>query len=401
MSQSMHPRSLGPGSGRPGARHPASAYRVRNLLLIGAASVALAACGQAKAPSAGMGGPSPVGVIVVQPQPVSLMSTLSGRTSSVLVSDVRPQVTGLIKARLFTEGSFVRQGQPLYQIDPATYQAAFDSAQADLQKAQATLTSTQLKADRYAELIKINAISQQDNDDAQAALAQAQAGVAGARAALATARINLQYTRVLAPISGRVGTSSVTPGALVTANQATALATIQKTDQIYVDINQSSAEILNLKQAIHDGSLGQSDDVEVELVLDNGKVYPLKGKLQFSDMTVDEGTGTVKVRALFANPDGTLMPGMYVQARLVKAVVSNGILVPQPAVSRDPTGNATVFVAGADGKAAIRPIQVAQTVGEKWLVTSGLQPGDKVIVEGLQMVRPGAPVKASIVAGKE
>ncbi len=361
----------------------------------------LSACGQHKGPQAGMGGASPVGVIVVKAEPVNLTSVLSGRTTSVLVSEVRPQVTGLVRSRLFTEGGLVKEGQALYQIDPATYQAALNSAQADLQKAQASQTSAKLKAGRYAELVKINAISQQDNDDAQATLAQAQASVASAKAALETARINLQYTKVLAPISGRIGKSSVTPGALVTANQADALATIQKTDQIYVDINQSSAEILNLKQAISAGTMGKSDSAEVELLLGNGTVYPLKGKLQFSDMTVDEGTGTVTVRALFPNPDGTLMPGMYVQARLVKATVSQGILVPQAAVMRDTKGNATVYVADTTGKAAIRPVQISQGVGEKWLVTSGLQAGDKVIVEGAMMLRPGAPVKASVVATKE
>ncbi len=335
-------------------------------------------------------------MVVVNTEPVNLTAELSGRTSAYLESEVRPQVGGIIKSRLFTEGGYVKQGQSLYQIDSAPFQAQNASAQAAVAQAKAGLTTARLKAERYAELVKINAVSKQDNDDAQATLAQAEASVASANAALQTASINLQYTQVIAPISGHIGKSSVTPGALVTASQATALASIQNIDQVYLDINQSVNDLMALKRAAASGTIGQADTADVEMVLQDGTVYPLKGKLQFSDVSVDEATGTVTLRALFPNPDGVLLPGMYAKARIVSGVVSNGILVPQPAVTRDPKGNAMVMVVTKDNKAAVRPIQVAQTVGDKWLVTSGLQPGERVIVEGLQKVRPDAPVKPAI-----
>ncbi len=365
------------------------------VLALTASVLVLAGCG-GKPQAMGPMGPSPVGVEVMHSEPVNLTSELNGRTTSVLVSDVRPQIGGLIKSRLFTEGSLVKQGQPLYQIDPAPYQVALQQAQATLANAQAALTTAKLKADRYKELVAINAVSKQTNDDAQAALEQAQATVQSGQAAVDTAKINLGYTTVTAPISGRIGKSSFTPGALVTAGQATALATIQETDKIYVDISRSVADVLAMKQAIQSGSVGKADTADVTLTLDNGSTYPLKGQLQFSDVTVDEGTGTVDLRAIFPNPDGTLMPGMYVRAQLATAVASNGILVPQAAVQRDPKGNASVFVVGADNKVESKPLQLGQSVGEKWLVTSGLMPGDKVIVTGLQKIAPGAPVKATV-----
>jgi membrane fusion protein (multidrug efflux system) len=377
-----------------------SSSKLLLLLAATAGATALSGCG-AKPQAMGPMGPSPVGVEIMHSEPVSLTSELSGRTTSVLVSDVRPQVNGLIKARLFTEGSLVRQGQPLYQIDPAPYQAALQQAQATLANAQAALTTARLKAERYKELVAINAVSKQTNDDAQAALQQAQASVQSGQAAVDAARINLGYTTVTAPISGRIGRSSVTPGALVTAGQPTALATIQETDRIYVDINRSVADVLSMKQAIQSGQVGAADTADVTLILDNGTTYPLKGKLQFSDVTVDEGTGTVDLRAIFPNPDGTLLPGMYVRARLATATASNGILVPQGAVQRDPKGNASVYLVGADGKAAVQPVQLGQAIGEKWLVLSGLKPGDRVIVTGLQKVGPGAPVKVSVVSASE
>ena len=370
------------------------------LLATAAGVIALSGCG-GKPQAYGPQGPSPVGVEIMHSEPVSLTTELSGRTTSVLVSDVRPQVGGLIKSRLFTEGGMVTQGQPLYQIDPAPYQAALSQAQATLANAQAALTTAKLKADRYKELVAINAVSKQTNDDAQAALQQAQATVQSGQAAVDTAKINLGYTTVTAPISGRIGRSSFTPGALVTAGQATALATIQETDKIYVDINRSVADVLSMKQAIQSGQVGAAGSADVTLTLDNGAAYPLKGKLQFSDVTVDEGTGTVDLRAIFPNPDGTLLPGMYVRAQLATATASNGILVPQGAVQRDPKGNASVYLATDDGKATIQPIQLGQSVGEEWLVLSGLKPGDKVIVTGLQKIGPGAPVKASVVTSSE
>jgi len=361
-----------------------------------AISLGVTSCGK-KPAGQPMGGAADVGVVVVTSGPVSLTNELSGRTSAYLVSEVRPQVGGIIKSRLFTEGGYVKQGQSLYQIDPAPFQAQYASAQAAVAQAKAGLTTARLKAERYAELVKINAVSKQDNDDAQAALAQAEASVAAANAAQQTAGINLEYTKVIAPISGRIGKSSVTPGALVTASQATELAKIQNIDQVYLDINQSVNELTALKQAAASGTIGEAGTADVELILQDGTVYPLKGKLQFSDVSVDESTGTVTLRALFPNPNGVLLPGMYAKARIVSGVIGNGILVPQPAVTRDPKGNATVMVVTKDNKAAVRPIQVAQTVGDKWLVTGGLQPGERVIVEGLQKIRPDAPVKPAVI----
>jgi membrane fusion protein (multidrug efflux system) len=367
---------------------------------LAAVALILAACGQAKGDAGagmGAGGPSPVGVVVAKTEPVTLTSELTGRTSAHLVSEVRPQVSGIIKARLFTEGGNVRAGQPLYQIDPATYQAAYNSAAAGLAQAQATATAARLKAERYKGLVEINAVSKQDNDDAQAAAQQAAANVAAQKAAVDTARINLGYTRVLAPISGRIGKSSVTPGALVTASQATALATVQDLSKIYVDLTQSSADMLKLQRDLATGQLGRSGSAQVTLKLEDGSTYPLPGRLEFSDVTVDPTTGSVGLRATFDNPGGVLLPGMYVRAVLGKGVANAGILIPQAAVSRDPTGNATVMVVGAKGAAEPRPIATAQTIGDKWLVTSGLKPGEQVIVEGLQKVRPGAPVKPAVI----
>ncbi|MCR6660782.1 MAG: efflux RND transporter periplasmic adaptor subunit [Asticcacaulis sp.] len=366
-----------------------SAVPVAVLLAI---SLGITACGK-KPAAMPMGGATDVGVVVVTSGPVSMTAELSGRTSAYLDSEVRPQVGGIIKSRLFTEGGYVKQGQSLYQIDPAPFQAQYASAQAAVAQARAAQTTAKLKAERYAELVKINAVSRQDNDDAQAALAQADASVASAHAALQTAGINLQYTKVIAPISGVISKSSVTPGALVTASQATELAKIQNIDQIYLDINQSVNDLMALQRAAASGTVGEANTADVELILQDGTVYPLKGKLQFSGVSVDEATGTVTLRALFPNPNRTLLPGMFAKARIVSGVVNNGILVPQPAVTRDPKGNAMVMVVTKDNKAAIRPIQVAQTVGDKWLVTGGLQPGERVIVEGLQKVQPDAPVK--------
>jgi membrane fusion protein, multidrug efflux system len=357
-----------------------------------AATLGMTACGK-KQQGMPPGGATEVGIVVVQSEPVPITAELSGRTSAYLVSDVRPQVSGLVKSRLFTEGGYVRQGQSLYQIDAAPFQAQYAQAQAQLAQAKATLTSAQLRADRYAELVKVNAVSKQENDDAQAALGQAKASVQAAEASVQTAAINLNYTKVAAPISGRIGKSNVTPGALVTAAQATELTRIQNIEQVYLDINQSVGELQRLKRAAAGGQISEPASADVELILEDGSVYPLKGRLQFSDVTVDPATGTVTLRALFPNPDGALLPGMYAKARVISGVVGNGILVPQPAVTRDPKGNAMVMVVTKDNKAQPRPVKTAQTVGNKWLVTEGLQPGDRVIVEGLQKVQPDAPVK--------
>jgi membrane fusion protein (multidrug efflux system) len=369
---------------------------------LAAIALTLAACGQGKGAGgmAGMGGPSPVGVVIAKTEPVSLTTELSGRTSAVLVSEVRPQVGGIVKARLFQEGGYVRAGQALYQIDPATYQASYNSAAAGLAQAQATYTAAKLKADRYKTLVESGAVSKQDNDDAQAASQQAAANVAAQKAAVDTARISLGYTKVLSPISGRIGKSSVTPGALVTASQAVALATVQDTSRIYVDLTQSSAELLKLQKDMATGKTGRATSAQVTLKLEDGSTYPIPGRLEFSDVTVDPTTGSVGLRATFANPNGVLLPGMYVRAVISTGTAQNAMLIPQAGVSRDPKGNATVMVVGAKSAAEPRVIVANQTIGDKWLVTSGLQPGDQVIVEGLQKVRPGAPVKAAVITAQ-
>ena len=372
------------------------------ILAIGLA-LGLTACGSKAGPAAPP--PTEVGVVTLKTQPVALTAELNGRTSAFLVADVRPQVSGIITKRLFQEGALVRKGQALYQIDPATYRASLASAQAGMAQAEAALGSAKLKADRYKDLVAINAVSRQDNDDAQAAFQQARANVAAQAAAVQQARINLGYTRVLAPISGRVGKSSVTPGALVTASQAPALATVQDLGQIYVDVTQSAADLIKLRRDLAQGQLGRSGGADVTLILDDGSTYPIMGKLQFSDVTVDPGTGSVGLRAVFPNPTGVLLPGLYVRARLSKAIAPAAILVPQAAVSRDANGEATVLMVDAGDKVASRVIAVSQTVGDSWLATSGVKPGERVIVEGLQKVRPGAPVKpvqvASAAAGAQ
>lgn len=362
---------------------------------LAAIALTLSACGQkgGGAGAGGFGGPAEVGYIVAQAQPVGLTTELAGRTSAYLVSEVRPQVGGVVKARLFQEGSIVRAGQSLYQIDPATYQATVNSAQAAVAQAQAQATAAKLKADRYKALVETGAVSKQDNDDAQAAAAQTAAAVAVQKAALDTARINLNYTRVAAPISGRIGKSAVTPGALVTASQAAPLATVQDLSKVYVDLTQTSAELLKLQQQFASGKVGRSGSASVTLKLEDGSTYPIPGRLEFSDITVDPGTGSVGLRAVFDNPNGALLPGMYVRAVLSQGVAASGILVPQGAVQRDPKGNAMVTLVNAKGAAEPRPVTLGQTMGDKWLVTSGLNAGDKVITEGLLKVRPGAPIK--------
>ena len=358
-------------------------------------AVLLAACGQSGQPEGHAAGPAEVGVFQVQAQKLALTTELPGRTSPFLVSEVRPQVGGIIQKRQFVEGSDVKAGQMLYQIDPATYQAAYDSAKASLAKAAANVTAASNKATRYDDLVAIKAVSQQDYDDAQAALKQAIADVDGAKAAVETARINLAYTRVAAPISGRIGKSAFTPGALVTASQQTALTTVQQLDPIYVDVTQSSAELLRLKRDWASGKLKQvgNNQAAVKLVLEDGSDYALPGKLQFSDVTVDQGTGTITLRAVFPNPKGDLLPGMYVRAVLEEGEADAAILVPQQGVSRDNKGNPTAMVVNAEGKVELRVLKTDRSLGDKWLVSEGLKPGDQLIVEGLQKIQPGMPVK--------
>lgn len=341
------------------------------------------------------GGPPEVGVIEIKPQKVILTTELPGRTSAFLVAEVRPQVSGIIQKRLFAEGSDVKAGAVLYQIDPAMYQAAYNSAKAALARAEANLVPARLKAERYKELITSHAVSQQDYDDANAALQQAEADVASARASVETARINLDYTRVTAPISGRIGRSSVTDGALVTANQPAALATIQQLSSMYVDVTQSSSEMLRLRQSLDNGILkgGGASQARVRLILEDGSIYPMSGTLKFSEVTVDQSTGSLTLRAVFPNPKQMLLPGMFVRAVLEEGVSEHAILVPQRGVTRNQAGNAMAMVVGIEDKVEPRIIKVVRTVGDNWLVSEGLKAGDRVILEGIQKARPGMPVK--------
>ncbi|MBB5389978.1 MULTISPECIES: efflux RND transporter periplasmic adaptor subunit [unclassified Herbaspirillum] len=334
---------------------------------------------------------SEVGYVVVKVQRQALTTELPGRTTAYLTADIRPQVGGIIQKRLFKEGATVRQGQPLYQIDAASYQAAYDSAKASLLKAEATLASSRLKAQRYAELDKIDAVAKQDNDDAQSTLRQNQADVEVQKAAVKTAAINLEYTRILSPISGRIEKSSVTPGALVTASQTTALTTVQQIDPIYVDVTQSTVELLRLRRELASGQIKKSGEnsAPVKIVLEDGSTYERPGKLEFSGLSVDTGTGMITLRAVVPNPDGILLPGAYVRAVLEEGVDEQAMLVPQKAVSRDQTGAATALVIGEGGKVEQRLLTVARAVGNNWWVTKGIKPGDKVIVDGLQKVRSG------------
>jgi membrane fusion protein (multidrug efflux system) len=355
----------------------------------------LAACGKPPmmGPPAGPQGPPQVSTLVVQPRNVVLTTELPGRTSAVLVADVRPQVTGILQDRRFVEGSTVKAGDVLYQIDPSTYRAALESAEASLAKAEANQNTTRLKAERYAELIAIKAVSQQDADDAAAALLQANADVAAARAALKTARIDLAYTRVTSPITGRIGKSTVTPGALVTANQTNALATVQQLDPMYVDVTQSSNEVLKLKRAIAQGALGNGT-AKVKLVFDDGTVYPLEGQLQFSDVSVDPNTSAVTLRAVFPNPKGELLPGLYVRAIIEEGTMQQALMIPQQAVTRSATGKPHAFVVGKDGKLQLRELSTERAIADQWLVTSGLQAGDALVVSGQQKAQPGVLVEA-------
>ena len=364
-------------------------------LLLSVSLLAMAGCGKKEdAGAKGPRGPANVGYQVMAPQPVDLIAELSGRTSAFLVSDVRPQVGGIVKARQFTEGGVVSAGQSLYQIDPAQYQAAYDSALANQQQAQAGFDLSHTNAQRAQQLITIRAISQADFDQAQADEKQKAATLAQAKAATQTAKINLDYTRVTSPISGRIGKSAVTPGALVTANQTTALATVQDISKVYVDITQSATEMLKLKRSVMSGDLSKASSARVQLILDDGSVYPLPGTLEFTDVSVSPTNGTVTLRALFPNPDGLLMPGMFVRARVVKGVVDQAILVPQGAVAIDPKGGATVLIAGDDGKAHARKVTAAEMIGSQWRIANGLKPGDKVIVEGALRLKDGGKINA-------
>jgi len=337
--------------------------------------------------------PPAVGVVTLKTEPLKISTELPGRTSAYRVAEVRPQVSGIILKRNFVEGSDVKAGQSLYQIDPATYQAAYDSAKGDLTQAQANARIAQLTVKRYKPLLGTKYISQQDYDTAVATAAQNDAAVQVAKANVETARINLAYTKVTSPISGRIGKSSVTEGALVQNAQTTALATVQQLDPMYVDVTQSSEDFMRLRSELESGQLKRNDGkANVTLLMQNGNSYPQTGTLEFSDVTVDETTGSITLRAIVPNPNHALLPGMFVRARLDEGTNPNALLVPQQAVARTPTGQATVMVVGADNKVEARQVTTSQAIGDKWLVTDGVKAGERVISTGLQRAKPGAQV---------
>jgi len=364
------------------------------MLMVLAGILGLNACEKGPGQPAPGAMPTPqVSVITVETQKVILTTELPGRTAPFRIAEIRPQVSGLILKRLFEEGSDVQTGQVLYQIDPAPFQAAVDNAEAALGRSEANLAATRLRAERYKELLRDKAVSQQNYDDAAAALTQVEADIQSWKATVKTARINLEYTRITAPISGRIGRSGVTDGAIVTAYQPLALATIQQLDPIYVDVPQSTAQLLRLKGGGH--SQDGADRNKVKLMLEDGASYPLEGTLQFSDVTVDPTTGSVILRAVFSNPEGILLPGMFVRAVIHEGVNEQAILIPQQGVSRDPEGNPYALVVDAESKAGLRMLTLDRAVDDKWLVAKGLAPGDRVIVEGLLMLRPGTVVQAA------
>ena len=371
---------------RPGARR-------WTLALVGVAVLALAACGDKKAPAAAPAAPT-VGYLTVVVQTQGLTTELAGRTRASQSAEVRPQVSGILQKRLFTEGSVVKAGQPLYQIDARTLEATVKSAEAALAKSRASAQTARTNAERNAELVKIDAISRQVFDESQAQVAQSAADVAVAQAALENARINLQYSRILAPIGGQIDLSAVLPGSLVTANQAQALTTISQLDPIHVDITQSSSELLELRRQWQAGTFGkvESGGAPVRLALEDGSRYPHAGKLQFTGATVSQTTGAITLRAVFPNPDRLLMPGMYVRARLSTGEASDAIVLPQQAVQRDPAGKPSVQLLNADNKIEKRPIRLGQALGAQWLVLEGLKAGDRVMVEGFQKARVGQTV---------
>jgi membrane fusion protein, multidrug efflux system len=377
-------------------------WEVRSLLLVAFAAFAafsFTGCGSHAKSAPPMAG-SPVvevGVETVVAQRIVEQTELSGRLSALKVSDVRPQISGIVQKRLFTEGADVKAGQVLYQIDPATYQATYDQARGTLAKAEATLASAKTKADRYAQLVKINAVSGQDNDDAIAAVREDEADVIADRASLESARINVGYTRITAPISGRIGASSVTAGALVTSDQTTALATIQAYDQMYLDVTRSSADWLRLHREFASGRLKRADGgAAVQLVMEDGTPYPHPGVLQFSGITVDATTGSVTLRMTFPNPEGELLPGMFVRAQLDEGEDANALLVPQLAVTRASDGGASVWVVDASGHAKQVTVRADNAWQDQWIVTNGLKAGDRVIVSGLQKVRAGVAVHVAV-----
>ncbi|WP_130803286.1 AdeA/AdeI family multidrug efflux RND transporter periplasmic adaptor subunit [Acinetobacter ihumii] len=364
-----------------------------------AASIALVGCSKddknaQQAGAAQQMPPTEVGVLVAQPQSVEQMVELSGRTTAYQISDVRPQTSGVILKRLFAEGSYVREGQSLYELDSRTNRATLENAKAAVLQQQANLNSLRTKMNRYQQLVSSNAVSKQEYDDLVGQVNVAQAQLAAAQAQVKNAEVDLGYSTIRSPISGQSGRSSVTAGALVTANQADPLVTIQQLDPIYVDINQSSAELLRLRQQLSKGSLDNSNNTKVKLRLEDGSIYPVEGRLAFSDASVSPETGTVTLRAVFSNPNHLLLPGMYATAQITQAVIPNAFLVPQQAVTRTPTGQATAMLVNDKGAVETRQIQTAGVQGKDWIVTSGLKAGDKIIVDGVAKVKEGQNVSA-------
>nr|WP_241152428.1 efflux RND transporter periplasmic adaptor subunit [Pseudomonas viridiflava] len=347
------------------------------------------------------GGPPPapgtpeVGILAVQAQRVVFSTELPGRTAPFMIAEIRPQVSGIVQKRSFTEGSTVKAGQVLYLIDPATYRATYNSDLAALAKAEASLTSVRLKNERYKELAALDAVSRQDYDDAVSSLGESRADVASAKANVESSRINLTYTQVNAPITGRIGKSGITPGALVTANQTSTMATIQQLDPIYVDVTQPSAALLRLKKSLSNGEIQKSGATaaKVRLKLEDGSLYPLEGTLEFSDVTVDQDTGAITLRAVFPNPNADLLPGMYVRAVLEEGFKEQGLLVPQQAVSRDSTGKPMAYVVGKDNTLERRELTTDRAIGDQWLISSGLNVGDQLVVDGQQRASAGVKVK--------
>lgn len=358
----------------------------------------LAACSQESKPTPSPSARPGVSAVTLEPQPVAITAELPGRTSASVVAEVRPQVGGIIRSRNFKEGSDVKQGDVLYEIDPLFYQAAYDNANATLERARGALPTAKARFDRYVNLSKTNVISQQDLDDSQSTYAQAQADVAAAIAALETARINLDYTKIKAPVDGRIDASTVTVGALVTANQTAALATIRTLDPINVDVAQSSVNFLKLRHAVEEGRLKRNgNNVSVSLILEDGSTYKQPGTLEFAEATVAVSIGTINVRATFPNPDRLLLPGMYVRAIIEEGVAENSYLVPQRAVTRNTKGQATAKFVSAEGKVEDRILPVQRAIGNNWLVREGVKQGDRVIVEGSQRITPGQDVNVSVV----
>jgi membrane fusion protein (multidrug efflux system) len=365
---------------------------LRPIFLLFPALMLLFACSQSSPPPATT---QAVTVVTLQARPVTLTRELPGRTTPFLVAEVRPQATGIVLDQLFAEGSLVEAGQPLYQLDDASYRARYNSAKASLTRAQVALEVARTNAARTTELAKAGVISQQARENAVATLYQAEADVGVAKAELASAEVVLNYARISSPISGRIGKSSVTKGALVTANQDAPLATVQQLDPVYVDLTQSSSELLELRKELAAGTLTETNDVPVTILLEDGSPYPHAGKMKFADVSVDANTGSFGLRVVVPNPDHLLLPGMYVRALVSNGERRNGLLVPQQAIARDPKGNANAMVVAADGTVQPRTVQVNRTIGDQWLVDAGLQAGDRVIIEGLQKIKPGMPVQAT------